>query len=79
VRLCDNDSENFVMGGASIYRQFMEIAGKLYITRVHKDFDADCFFPQIDTATWKLIESEDIPYDEQCCLSYTYEIWERNP
>jgi dihydrofolate reductase len=79
VQLCDHDKESFVIGGASIYSQFISRVTKLYITRVHKDFDADCFFPRIDTAVWRLVETTDVPQDEQCGLSYTYEIWERLP
>jgi dihydrofolate reductase len=77
IKLCDEAKENFVMGGASIYRQFLGIADKLYITRVHKEFDADCFFPDIDPTLWQLTEAIDVPCDPQCNLDYTYEIWER--
>ncbi len=77
VDLCDEEVENFVMGGGSIYRQFMGIAYKLYITRVHQDFEADTFFPEIDPAVWQLSEkSEEMP-DEKSGLRYTYEIWVR--
>jgi dihydrofolate reductase len=75
--LCDEDIENFVIGGGSIYNQFIDIAYKLYITRVHKDFEADTFFPEIDPQVWQLTEKTDMPFDEQCGLSYTYEIWVR--
>jgi dihydrofolate reductase len=77
VALCDDNSENFVIGGGSIYRQFMTIAGKLYITRVHKDFDADTFYPPVDPKIWNLEENAEVPFDEQCGLSYAYEIWIR--
>ena len=33
---CERDEEIFVIGGGSIYRQFMPIADRLYITHVHK-------------------------------------------
>lgn len=75
--LCDENVENFVIGGGSIYSQFMDIAYKLYITRVHKDFEADTFFPEIDREVWQLTEKIDKPFDEQCGFSYTYEIWVR--
>lgn len=76
-KLCDENVENFVIGGGSIYKQFIDIAYKLYITRVHKDFEADTFFPEIDHSIWQLTEKIDVPYDEQCGMSYTYEIWMR--
>jgi len=42
------NKEIFIIGGGSIYRQFLPLADKLYITRVEKDFDADTFFPPYD-------------------------------
>lgn len=37
--------EIFICGGGSIYRQFMPLADKLYLTIVEGEFDADTFFP----------------------------------
>jgi len=50
-----NSDEVFVIGGGSIYEQFMEISQKLYITKVHHKFDADTYFPHIDKEQWDLI------------------------
>jgi len=52
---CDNDRENFVIGGASIYRQFLPYASKLYLTLVNKSFEADTYFPDIDPDEWEEI------------------------
>ena len=46
------EQENFIIGGASIYRQFLPLAHKLYITWVHESFDADTFFPELDDKIW---------------------------
>ena len=48
-----NDTQPFIIGGGEIYKQAMPLANKLEITRVHQDFDADTFFPKIDTNIWK--------------------------
>jgi dihydrofolate reductase len=40
-----DDSEIFIIGGASIYKQAIDIADKLYLTVVHADFHADTYFP----------------------------------
>ena len=48
-----NDSQPFIIGGGQIYKQAMTIADKIELTRVHHDFDADTFFPKIDTTLWK--------------------------
>ena len=71
------DEENFVIGGASVYRQFLPIADRLYLTRVHKSFEADVFFPEIDFSVWKLQSKEDFPSDEINDFSYSNEIYNR--
>lgn len=55
---CDEGRENFVIGGASVYQQFLPLASRLYITRVHKAFEADTFFPEIDPEEWIEISRE---------------------
>ena len=77
IELMDSTKENFIMGGGSIYNQFMPIANKLYITRVHKDFDADTFFPEIDLNMWKLSESIDMEPEKEGSFAFTYEIYDR--
>lgn len=55
-KLAKKDGEIFIIGGGSIYKQFMDIADKLYITEVKLTFeDADTFFPRIHKTKWKLI------------------------
>jgi dihydrofolate reductase len=66
-----NENEAFVIGGGMVYRQFYPLAGKLYLTMVHKRFDADVFFPVIDFDEWKEISRED-HYDEQNGFRYSY-------
>lgn len=43
----DQGKEVFVIGGASVYKQMMPYADKLYITHVFDSFEADTFFPEI--------------------------------
>jgi len=73
----NRDGENFIIGGGSIYKQFMPYANKLYITRVHKDFDADTFFPEMLTYEWQIVSKEDVLDDPQNGFAYTFEIYER--
>ncbi len=72
MKLCKEDEESFVIGGGSVYRQFMPVATKLYITKVHKDFEADTFFPEIDDNEWELIEEEYHPADEKHEYPFTF-------
>ena len=44
--LCEKEDEIFIIGGALVYRQALSKADKMYITRVHHEFEnADAFFP----------------------------------
>jgi len=77
VNKCDETQENFIIGGGSIYKQFMPITNKLYLTKVHKDFDADTFYPEIDFSEWEIIESQENLFDEKSELNYSYLIYKR--
>jgi dihydrofolate reductase len=74
---CEAGQENFVIGGASVYRQFLPHAQKLYITRVHKSFDADTFFPEIQPGEWEIIEMENSMNDQQNDFTYSFLTYER--
>jgi len=65
------EKEAFVIGGGMIYRQFYPVAGKLYLTVVHKDFDADVFFPEVNYTEWKETFREDHS-DEINGFNYSY-------
>jgi len=74
----DPQNENFIIGGASIYRQFLRHANKLYITWVDEEFDADTFFPELDENEWNVVSKEDFPNtDEKNPHPYSYVIYER--
>jgi dihydrofolate reductase len=69
---CNEKEESFIIGGGAVYRQFLPFANKLYLTMVHKDFDADIFFPEIDFTEWKEIEREDRGPDNKNDFSYSF-------
>jgi|GEM_PF-41645 len=43
--------EIFIIGGASIYKQFIPMADRLYLTLVEGEYEADTFFPEYDDFT----------------------------
>ena len=65
------EKEAFVIGGGSVYRQFYPMANKLYLTLVHRDFEADTFFPKIDFSRWEQLSREDL-HDEKNGFDYSY-------
>ncbi len=71
------DGEVFVIGGGSIYKQFMPYANKLYITRIDADIEGDTYFTDIDEDEWTIMFKERHEKDEKNQYNYTYEIYER--
>ena len=48
-----NETETFIIGGGEIYKQSMDLADEMWITRVHKEFEGDTEFPFIDSFLWE--------------------------
>ncbi len=77
IEKCPEGEECFVMGGGSVYRQFLPMADKLYITKVHQTFEADTFFPEIDKKQWELISREAVPDDDTVPFDYEYLVYRK--
>jgi dihydrofolate reductase len=58
IAMADDDAEVFIMGGAQIYAQALNIADRMYITRVERDYEGDTSFPEVDYSKWKLVAEE---------------------
>ncbi|MGE0638178.1 MAG: dihydrofolate reductase [Bacteroidia bacterium] len=67
-----NDEEAFIIGGAEIYKQSLELADKIYLTRVHHSFVGDAFFPEIDETKWELISKQEHHPDEKNQYAFTF-------
>ena len=74
---CEKKEEIFIIGGGSIYRQFMPIADRLYITHVHKKAPADIYFPEIDLSIWEIVEKEEFIASENNTIPYTYTVYKK--
>jgi len=49
--------ETMIIGGGSIYRQFLPIADVMYLTRVHTIItDGDTYFPEFNENEWEIID-----------------------
>lgn len=66
IAACPQDEEVFVIGGGEIYRQSIDRADKVELTRVYGTSpEADAFFPDIDPEKWELVEEVFHPKDEK--------------
>jgi dihydrofolate reductase len=64
--------EVFVLGGGTIYRQMLPHTEKMYLTRVHRTYKADAFFPEFNRDDWAVTEQNDITGDTQAGVDYSF-------
>ena len=48
----------YVVGGATVYEQFLPMADRLYLTEIPESPDGDTTFPDWDPSEWTLTERE---------------------
>ncbi len=52
VSICGDDDEVFIIGGAEIYRESLDLADKMYLTEIDAEFHGDAWFPQFEMDDW---------------------------
>lgn len=77
LEIASIDTQPFVIGGGEIYKQAIDRAKKIELTRVHGTFEADTFFPEIDPTKWELLTSQFHPEDERHKHAFTYLTYDR--
>ncbi len=77
IEVAKNDATPFIIGGAQIYEQAIELADKLDITEVHNSFDADVFFPTINKEKWQETSRKDFSADEKNQYDYSFVSYEK--
>ena len=65
----DTPEEIFIIGGGSIYAQFLPYAKHLYLTEVDDSPEADVFFPEFDRRNYR---RKTIKHGNQGELKYTF-------
>ncbi len=61
----------FITGGATIYRIGLAAADTLELTRIHKEYDGDTYFPEINWDEWELVNADKQHKD------FTFETYKR--
>ena len=69
--------EIFVIGGAEIFKTSFNSANRIYLTRVHHQFDGDAHFPSLPEKEWELKQSRYCEADEKNAYAHTFQVWER--
>ena len=74
----DIDSDDiYVVGGQSVYEDFLNYCDIIYVTKIKKDLNAEKFFPNLDKLeNWeKIFESDENKHQE---IKYTYTTYKNN-
>ena len=69
IQRCEGHTKIFICGGESIYREALVPANKIELTVIHRNYEGDSFFPEIDSAIWKKTNTAD--FDDFSFISYS--------
>ena len=72
----ENPDDVFIIGGATVYKQFLDVCDTAIVTFIDKEYEADAYFPNLDEdPEWELVdESEEQVYFD---ITYTYRTYKR--
>ena len=75
LKAANKNQEFMIIGGAEIYKQFLPIANKMYLTFIDKNFEGDAYFPEYDKNEWKEVSREE--HADENGLKYAFVNLER--
>jgi dihydrofolate reductase len=75
IEYCAGYEKIFICGGETIYRQALPLANKIDLTLIRGQYEGDAFFPEIDTAIWKKINT--VNFDMFSLITYSKFIFEK--
>ena len=78
IAMAEGDEEIFIMGGAQIYAQSLDIADRMYITRVERDYEGDTSFPEIDYSKWTLVKEERFERGEEYESPFAFLVYDKS-
>lgn len=65
LKTVGKEEEVFIIGGGQIYHQFLSLATRVYLTRVHTQVEGDTFFADLNPNEWVEIAKEELKSDEK--------------
>jgi dihydrofolate reductase len=69
------DEKIFVIGGSEVFRQFIPLSKKMYLTRIIHSFEGDTYFPELNWSFWEMTFYEF--NNSESGYQFSFEIWER--
>jgi dihydrofolate reductase len=77
LELAGDAEEVMIIGGGEVYEQLLPMTDRIYLTRVHAEFDGDTFFPEINEDEWQIVSSEPLPPNDERPFSISFQTLER--
>ena len=74
LEFCKNKyREVWIIGGAEIYKQFLDlnIINKIYLTTIDNDYNCDCFFPETKLSEFSLLSSRESKTNDNIKINFT--------
>ena len=75
--LCKNEEEIFIFGGEQIYNLFFPYVEKMYITKIHHEFEGDTFFPEVNYEEWNEVFAQKGIKNDKNPYNYYFHVYER--
>lgn len=72
LEVCQDQEDVYVIGGGEIYTLALEFAHKIELTKVHENFQADTFFPEISEDQWVLEKEQFHAKDSKHLYDFTF-------
>jgi dihydrofolate reductase len=77
LALAGETDEVMVIGGAFVYREFLPMADRIYLTRVRAHIDGDALFPELDPDEWTVTAKEDFPAGDDRDYGFSLKVLDR--
>lgn len=71
IKEAKNDTEAFIIGGGIIYEMALPIVDRIYLTKIHHNFEGDTYFPEINMDEWDIKDQRDFEPDEKNKYPFT--------
>lgn len=72
-----NDDEIFIIGGAKIFSQSLEVTQRMYLTEIDAIIEGDILFPEYDPSDWIEISRQHHPADERHAYAFDFVVYDR--
>lgn len=72
LAIAGDATEAMIIGGEVIFKEFLPIANRIYLTVIDTEIKGDAFFPAIDMIEWHEITHEEYKPDEKNLYSYAF-------